>query len=44
MGIDYDKFVNLDNVTIQDCLDLFYYKNKRVVIEDGRIVDFVKEK
>lgn len=44
MGIDYDKFVNLDNVTIQDCLDLFNYKDKRVVIEDGRIVDFIKEK
>lgn len=39
----YEDFVELDNVTLQDCIDLFEKKNKRTVINDGCIVDFVKE-
>lgn len=33
--------INLDAVTLQDCLDLYYYKNKEVLINDGHIVDIV---
>lgn len=35
--------INLDVVTIQDCLDLFYMKNKCTICNDGKIVEFVAE-
>lgn len=41
--MDYDQFVDLDNVTLLDCCELYNYKNIKTVIEDGRITDFVKE-
>lgn len=41
--MDYDSFVDLDNVTIGDCLDLFNFKDIATVINDGRIVTFEKE-
>lgn len=28
-------------MTLKDCLDLYYYEDKRVVIEDGKITDIV---
>ena len=41
----YDKTVDLDNVTLQDCEDLYYedlYKCKNVItiINDGKVIDF----
>lgn len=39
----YEDFVELDNVTLQDCIDLFEKKNRRTVINDGHIVNFIKE-
>lgn len=41
--MNYDKFIDLYNVTLQDCSELYNYKNIETVIEDGRITDFVKE-
>lgn len=41
--MDYDKIIELDNVTIQDCEELYEFKGMRTVIEDGRIVNFIKE-
>lgn len=40
--MDYSKMIEMDNVTIEDCIDLFE-KNKRTVINDGRIVNFIEE-
>jgi hypothetical protein len=34
---------NLDNITLQDCEELFETENTRVTINDGRIVELVKE-
>lgn len=31
--------INLDVVTIQDCLEL-YMKNIRVILNDGKVIDF----
>ena len=41
--MDYDAVIELDNVTLEDCLDLYEKKNVRIVISDGHITDFVKE-
>lgn len=42
--MDYDKIVDLDNVTLQDCLELYEYKNMITIINDGRIVNFRQER
>ena len=41
--MDYDAVIELDNVTLEDCIDLYEKKNIRIVISDGHITDFVKE-
>ena len=41
--MDYSKMIEMDNVTIKDCLDLLEKKNKRTIINDGRIVNFIEE-
>lgn len=33
--------VNLDAVTVQDCLDAYNYKDKEVLLNDGRLIDIV---
>lgn len=32
--------INLDAVTIQDCLDNYTYKNKAAILNDGKILGF----
>ena len=41
--MDYSTVIELDNVTIDDCIDLYEKKNVRTVISDGHIANFVKE-
>lgn len=41
--MDYDKIIELDNVTLQDCEKLYDLKGIEIVINDGRIINFVKE-
>lgn len=41
--MDYDKIIELDDVTLQDCEELYDLKSIKIVINDGRIVNFVKE-
>ena len=41
--MDYDKIIELDNVTLQDCCELYEYKGVVTVINDGRIITFEKE-
>lgn len=33
--------MNADMITVQDCIDMYQYKNLTVVIENGHIVGFV---
>jgi hypothetical protein len=40
--MDCDTVINLDNVTLQDCVDLCDLKNTYVEINDGHIVNLVK--
>ena len=41
--MDYDAVIELDNVTLEDCLDLYTKKNVTTIINDGRIINFIKE-
>lgn len=41
--MDYDKYIELNNVTVGDCMDLYRFKNRVTVLNDGRIVTFEKE-
>ena len=38
--MDYSKIIEMDNVTVEDCMDLFKKKNKRIIINDGKIINF----
>ena len=41
---NYNQVINLDTVTLEDCLELYMYKDMITIIEDGRITNFRKEK
>ena len=41
--MDYDAVIELENVTLEDCIDLYEKKNIYIIINDGHITDFVKE-
>ena len=41
--MDYDTVIELDEITLEDCIDLYEKKNVRTVISDGHIANFVKE-
>ena len=41
--MDYDTVIELDEVTLEDCIDLYEKKNVRTVICDGHIINFAKE-
>ena len=41
--MDYDKIIELDDVTLQDCEELSDLKGIEIIINDGRIINFVKE-
>lgn len=38
--MNYDQVIELDNVTLEDCVKLFERKNKHVIINDGRIISW----
>ena len=35
--------INMDNITVGDCIYLFERKNTRVVINDGNVIGFEEE-
>lgn len=39
----YETIIELDNVTLNDCIDLYEKKNIITEINDGRVVNFIKE-
>ena len=41
--MDYSNIIELDNVLLQDCEDMYRTKNMIAVIKDGRIINFEKE-
>ena len=42
-NMDYNSILEMDNITLQDCTDMYRLKDMSAVIEDGKIVNFVKE-
>lgn len=42
--MNYDKILELSNVTLDDCLVLYEMKNMITIINDGIIINFEKEK
>ena len=38
----YDNVIDYDNVTLEDC-ERFYANGKRLIINDGRVIDIVVE-
>lgn len=41
--MDYNVFIDLDNVIIEDCIDMYYKKGMCAVINDGILINFRKE-
>lgn len=45
-AIWYDKKSNLmdkENVTVEDCLDMYHMKGKHAIINDGKVIGFQQE-
>ena len=42
-NMNYNNIIELDNVTLQDCEDMYRTKNMNTIINDGRIINFEKE-
>lgn len=40
--MNYNIILELDNVTLDDCLELYYKKNIVTIINDGQIINFKK--
>ena len=41
--MNYEKILEMDNITIQDCIDMYTMKNLYTIIEDGKVKNFHKE-
>ena len=41
--MNYSQVIELDNVTLEDCLELYEKKNTVTIINDGKIINFKKE-
>lgn len=41
--MDYNNVIELDEVTLEDRIDLYEKKNMSTIINDGYIINFVKE-
>lgn len=41
--MDYSRIIEMDNVTLADCLEAHRYKGLNAVINDGRLVNFISE-
>ena len=42
--MNYETVIELDNVTLEDCINLYEKKNIKTVINNGRIENFIEEK
>ena len=41
--MNYETVIELDEVTLEDCIDLYEKKNMSTIINDGHVINFVKE-
>lgn len=42
--MNYENMIDLDNVMWEECLNLYENEGMYTVINDGRVINFVKEK
>lgn len=40
---NFDTIIELDNITLQDCFDMYNMKNMYTIIKDGKVINFKKE-
>ena len=40
--MDYNKVIDLDGVTLEDC-ERFYDNGNRLIVNDGRVINIVEE-
>lgn len=43
MKTNYERIIALENITLGDCIYMYGIRKEMVVIENGEVVDFVKE-
>ena len=41
--MDYNQIMELDNITIQDCIDMYNMKDMITICNDGKVIGFGKE-
>ena len=41
--MNYESMIELDNITLEDCIDLYDKKGICIVVNDGRITNLTKE-
>lgn len=41
--MNYETIIELSNVTLEECLDMYKMKNMITIINDGRIINFERE-
>lgn len=41
--IKYEDILELDNVTLDDCVELYEKKGMYTILNDGMVINFVKE-
>ena len=41
--MNYDTVIELDEVTLEDCINLYEKKNLKTVINNGKIENFIEE-
>lgn len=41
--MDYNNIIELDDVTLQDCMALYRIKHLHAILKDGRLTNFEKE-
>lgn len=41
--MDYNKIIEMDNVTVDDCVNAYRHRGLRAVINDGHVVNFIDE-
>lgn len=41
--MNYENYIELDRVTLEDCIELYEKRGRSTVVKAGHIIDFIKE-
>lgn len=41
--MEYENVIELDNVTLEDCMELYKKKGITTLLNDGRVINFERE-